>query len=122
MKYFFLLFVTLLTFACSTEEAIGIKVLVSNKTDLDISVSDFERLDCKKILPSLKDDRLKNNPIADLMRVNIKSFTNDTVDFNIELFRTMENGQSYRVANYGGRKMPFSKDRIKETVCRFVNK
>lgn len=98
------------------------KFVVENKTELDLSIADFQGLNCKKFLPSLKTDRLQEKGLADLVKVSINLIMEDSIQFNIELFRNVENGQSLRVANFGGRKMEYSKEKIKETVCRFVNK
>jgi len=100
----------------------GMHIFVENETKLDISQSDFKGLDCLKLLPSLDYDRLQTGTPEEFFMVTINSFENDTIDFNIEKFKAMKSGKSFRIGNFGGRTTLYSKEMLLRTVCLFVNK
>ncbi len=124
-----LFFILLLTYSCKSnnDKIVGLTIISNANLDL----SEFYEIDCsyELINQNINDIRIeklipqKNISSDNYVKLTIQNIDTKNLWYNIELYR-FSNSDTIRIANFGGREIKKNNAtiKIKETLCKFLNK
>lgn len=103
----------LLLLSCTSKERQSDAVFLDNKTSLDFSIKN-----CSQYLHLVKSKNEKKR----FAKLTILEYRKDSITFTIEVFRVDNLNDTLRISNFGITKYKYSKGKIQETLCAFLNK